>query len=80
MPDAPSVNFRFAAAVAEFGLLLRKSEFKQQASFDQTLELARSAMGKDAEGYRAEFLQLLKSARTLAKAGEPAQEEQLSRK
>ena len=78
--DAPSVNFRFAAAVAEFGLLLRKSEFKQQASFDQTLELARSAMGKDEEGYRAEFLQLLKSARTLAKAGAPAQEEQLSRK
>jgi len=80
MPDAPSVNFRFAAAVAEFGLLLRKSEFKQQASFDQTLELARSAMGKDEEGYRAEFLQLLKSARTLANVGEPAHDEQLSKK
>lgn len=78
--DAPSANFRFAAAVAEFGLLLRKSEFKQQASFNQALELARSAMGKDEEGYRAEFLQLLKSARTLAKADEPVQEEQLSRK
>ena len=77
--DKTSSNFRFAAAVAEFGLLLRKSEFKQQASFGQTLELARGAMGKDEEGYRSEFIQLLKSARDMAKTETPSNDEQLSR-
>jgi Ca-activated chloride channel family protein len=77
--DITSANFRFAAAVAEFGLLLRKSEFKQQASFGQTLELARGAMGNDEEGYRSEFIQLLKTARDIAKTETPAGDEQLSR-
>lgn len=62
-----SDNFRFAAAVAEFGMLLRKSEFKQQASFDNAWTLAKDALGSDEEGYRSEFLKLLKNARSLAK-------------
>ena len=79
-PGKTSVNYRFAAAVAEFGLLLRQSEFKQQASYDHVLEIARGALGKDEEGYRAEFVQLLKSARTLAKAEQPTHGEPLSKK
>jgi Ca-activated chloride channel family protein len=62
-----SDDFRFATAVAEFGMLLRKSEFKQQASFDNAWTLAKDALGSDEEGYRAEFLKLLKNARSLAK-------------
>lgn len=62
-----SDNFRFAAAVAEFGLLLRQSEFKQGANFDQVISLAQAAQGKDTEGYRAEFIKLVKSTALLAK-------------
>lgn len=53
-----SENFRFGAAVAEWGLLLRNSEYKGSATYDQVLEIAREARGYDAEGYRSEFLQL----------------------
>lgn len=56
-----SESFRFSAAVAEFGMLLRGSEFKGETSVDQILELARNAKGTDEEGYRAEFIQLVKT-------------------
>lgn len=62
-----SSNFRFAAAVAEFGMLLRNSEFKQDASFNKAWQLAKDALGKDDEGYRSEFLKLLKNAQSIAK-------------
>jgi len=62
-----SVNFRFAAAIAEFGMLLRQSEYKQNSSFAQVITLAEGAMGKDKEGYRSEFLRLAKSAQLMAK-------------
>jgi Ca-activated chloride channel homolog len=57
-----SDNFRFAAAVAQFGMLLRSSKFKGDASFDAVTDLAKYAIGKDAEGYRKEFLQLVEKA------------------
>lgn len=60
-----STNFRFAAAVAQFGMLLSNSEFKQSSSYASTLQLAKDAIGKDAEGYRNEFVQLLKNAQLL---------------
>lgn len=63
--DAASDNFRFAAAVAEFGMLLRESPFKGQASYAGVLSLAEGVRGKDAEGYRAEFINLVKSAQLL---------------
>jgi Ca-activated chloride channel family protein len=50
-----SADFRFAVAVAEFGLLLRDSKFKANATFDQTIDLAREGKGNDKDGYRAEF-------------------------
>ncbi len=62
-----SANLQFAAAVAEFGMLLRDSQFKAHASFDQVLELSRSADGKDTEGYRAEFIRLVESCKMLTK-------------
>jgi Ca-activated chloride channel homolog len=57
-----SDNFRFSAAVAEFGMWLRDSEFKGNASLESTLKLAENSLGKDKEGYRSEFVRLVKSA------------------
>lgn len=62
-----SDNFRFSAAVAEFGMLLRNSEYKQQGSYNQVINLAKSAKGTDEEGYRAEFIRLVQAATSYAK-------------
>ncbi len=62
---APSQNFRFASAVAEFGLLLRDSQYKGTAGFDAVLERARGAKGADNDGYRAEFIRLVEHAQLL---------------
>lgn len=60
-----SNNFRFAAAVAEFGMLLRNSEFKSTASFENVLMLARKSKGNDEEGYRSEFIQLVEDVQAM---------------
>jgi Ca-activated chloride channel family protein len=57
-----SDNFRFSAAVAEFGMILRNSEHKENANISQVIELAQSGKGKDEEGYRQEFIKLVKAA------------------
>jgi Ca-activated chloride channel homolog len=62
-----SDNFRFSAAVAEFGLMLRNSDYKQQASYSQVVSMAKGARGVDDNGYRAEFIRLVQSATSLAK-------------
>ncbi|MCP1386004.1 vWA domain-containing protein [Runella salmonicolor] len=62
-----SDNFRFAAAVAEWGLLLRKSEFKGSATYEQVIQTAQNALAKDPEGYRAEFVRLVKLTQSLDK-------------
>jgi Ca-activated chloride channel family protein len=61
-----SADFRFAAAVAEWGLVLRDSAYKGKASLDEAASLARGARGKDAEGYRAEFLELVELSKKLS--------------
>ncbi|MDF7826324.1 von Willebrand factor type A domain-containing protein [Pontiellaceae bacterium B12227] len=58
-------NIGFASAVAEFGLLLRNSEFKGTASYDDILRRAKAAKGADEEGYRAEFIRLVEKAQLL---------------
>lgn len=63
--EASSNNYRFSAAVAGFGMLLRDSEFKGSATYDNIYTLANGALGADTESYRAEFLQLVKSADAL---------------
>jgi Ca-activated chloride channel family protein len=62
-----SDNFRFAASVAEFGLLLRNSEFRANASFENVSNMARKAKGNDEEGYRFEFIRMVENADALAK-------------
>ncbi len=66
-----SNNFRFAASIAEFGMLLRNSEFKAGASFDNVIKMAKKAKGDDEEGYRSEFIRLAESAQLLAKGNKP---------
>jgi len=61
-----SDNFRFSAAVAEYGMLLRDSEFKSNASYDQVLSLATKAKGNDQNGYRWEFIKMVESSKLLA--------------
>lgn len=63
----PSEDFRFAAAVAEFALLLSDSKHKGAASFGSVLGAARHAKGQDLEGYRAEFVRLVETAELLSK-------------
>jgi len=65
MTVEPTGDFEFASAVAEFGLLLRKSQYKEGASYQHVLEHARNARGKDAFGYRSEFISLVEKAQIL---------------
>lgn len=62
-----SADYRFAASVAEFGILLRDNNNKANATYDQVIELAEGAIGKDPEGYRKEFVRLVKSVKMLPK-------------
>jgi Ca-activated chloride channel homolog len=60
-----SDNFRFVSAVAQFGMLLSNSDFKQLSSFRSALQAAKTAKGVDTEGYRNEFLKLIQNAEEL---------------
>lgn len=71
---AASENFRFASAVAEFGMLLTRSAFRQDASFTQVYRRAKSALGTDREGYRKEFLRLVRKAGKLQAVAELEEE------
>jgi Ca-activated chloride channel family protein len=69
-----SDNFRFAASVAGFAMLLRNSEYKENAKYSMVLQMAGASLGKDEEGYRKEFINLVKKAaalkNSLAKSGD----------
>jgi Ca-activated chloride channel family protein len=64
-PARTSADFRFAAAVAEWGMLLRGSQHRGTASYDAVLSRARAARGPDLQGHRAEFLSLVEASRRL---------------
>ncbi|HEV7425003.1 MAG TPA: VWA domain-containing protein [Thermoanaerobaculia bacterium] len=63
---AASDNLRFASAVAEFGMLLRDSKFKGDATYDEVRTLARKSLGGDFEGYRHDFLTMITDAQKLS--------------
>ncbi len=63
--ELASDNFRLAAAVAEFGMMLRNSEFKSKASYEQALLITKTAKGIDENGYRTELANLIKAAKNL---------------
>jgi Ca-activated chloride channel family protein len=62
---AASADTRFAAAVAEFGMILRESSYRGNASMDHVIETASAAKALDANGYRAEFVQLAETCKSL---------------
>jgi Ca-activated chloride channel family protein len=66
--EKASPDFKFAAAVAEFGMLLRDSEHKGNGSLDAVLEWAQEGKGADAAGYRSGFIELVRKAQTLKKS------------
>jgi len=67
-----SDNFRFSAAVASFGMLLRNSEHKGTSTWDSAKSLARGALGQDPHGYRGEMLELIDLAAKHGDAGPKA--------
>jgi Domain of unknown function (DUF3520)/von Willebrand factor len=64
---APS-DLKFAAAVAEFGMIMRDSEYKGNGSLQQVLEWAQQGKGADVNGYRADFIELVRKAQALKKS------------
>ena len=65
-PGATSENYRFSSAVAEFGLLLRDSDYKGNADWGGLYSRAENSKGQDLFGYRQEFLTLVKKAEKFA--------------
>jgi Ca-activated chloride channel family protein len=63
--DASSADFRFAASVAAFGMLLRESPYKGTATYDTVTALAQNSVGSDEFGYRKGFLNLVAKARNI---------------
>ncbi len=64
-PVSPSTDFRFAAAVAGFGMLLRDSHHAGDLTFNDVVGLAENSRGDDPRGYRGEFIRLVEAARDL---------------
>ncbi len=62
-----SDDFRFAAAVAMFGQVMKGSEYKGEGTFDKAIELAQSGYGNDSQGYRREFVRLMETAKGLTR-------------
>lgn len=63
-----SDNYRFSAAVAGFGMILRDSEFRGDVDFDDILQWAMNSRGQDEEGYRNEFIRMVETAQLLGKS------------
>lgn len=61
-----SDDFRFAASVASFGMLLRDSPYKGDATFDKARALAKGALGADKESYRHDFLAMIDQAKAIS--------------
>ena len=62
-----SANVGFAAAVAELGMLLRESEYRGSATYEDAVALARRFRGADPDGYRSEFIRLVELAESLTR-------------
>ena len=69
---AASPDMQFALAVAELGMLLRKSPYAGNATYADVLALARASRGEDLDGYREELIQLTETSRGLSGEAPPA--------
>ena len=61
---AVPLDLRFAVAVAGVGQLLRRDPYIEDFDFDRAIEHCQAARGEDPFGYRAEFVQLLRTAQS----------------
>ena len=64
---APSTDFQFIMSAALFGQLLKKSPFVTKANYADVIELANKGTGNDPNGYRKEFVRLVKTVEQLGK-------------
>jgi Ca-activated chloride channel family protein len=63
--ESAPVDLKFAAAVAEFAMILRDSEYKGNGTLDAVIQWASEGKGSDSKGYRAGFIELLRKAQAL---------------
>ena len=61
------IDFDFAQSIAGFGMILRDSKFKGNLNFNQIIKMAEASKGEDKEGYRKEFVDIVKKAKVLKK-------------
>jgi Ca-activated chloride channel family protein len=62
-----TADFRFAASVAQFGMILRDSPYRGTSNMESVLDVAQGSRGADRNGYRAEFITLVQKARNLGR-------------
>src|SRR5262249_28287328 len=67
-----SADFRFAAAAAAFGMLLRDSEYRGAVDYAKVMEWAKPAVGDDKGGHRAEFVRIVERAKDIAEKAKEA--------
>ena len=60
-----SDNYKWSAAVAAFGMMLKDSDYRGDITSSEIIELAKQAKGKDEHGYRAEFIRLMETEELL---------------
>ena len=63
--DNTSDNYRWAATVAGFGMMLRDSEYRQEANYSNLISMGQSSLGKDTEGYRTEMIRMMKNTQAI---------------
>lgn len=63
-----SENLRFSIAVASYSMLLRNSAYTGKLTYNDVLKMAKDAKGKDEEGYRAEFIKIIKKTQLIKEA------------
>lgn len=76
--EQASENFRFASAVAGYGMLVRNSEFKGTITYNRLLKMIKNAIGTDEQGYRKEFKNIVENTASLARRTAEVEEEDLS--
>jgi Ca-activated chloride channel family protein len=69
--EKTSDDFRFASSVAAFGQLLRGGKYVGSYSYDDVAKLAKGALSEDHDGYRLEFVSLVKLAGSIAPQTQP---------
>jgi Ca-activated chloride channel family protein len=62
--EQAQIDVRFSTAVAAFGQLLRSEPYLKNFGYDEVVALASGAKGDDGFGYRAEFINLARLAKS----------------